>query len=419
MSAAWIIPLDVLENAWGVYLLLAPLFLIGLSIAGILHVLLTQATIKRMLGQEGLKSILTAAAFGLPLPICSCGVIPIAAFLHKKGASRSACMSFLITTPETGVDSILVTWGLMGPIMAIVRPIGAFFSALLAGICTIVLLPSRSPNNKKEDDCCDVSGCNLEVDAAVIGLHGLRRSFRASTTNVLHRGIRYARKEKWSRPTLHPQEIPSVLDTSDAVPLRFIGKRIFDFAFVEMADDILFALVVGVLLSGVVMVVLPNDLADYGLSGWRMYAVMLLAGVPLYMCASASTPVAAALVAKGISPGAALVFLMTGPATNSATIVMLYQQFGARFVSFYLSGIVVGAVTMGVMIDATLVFLSWEIVLNLDGSTSNLIGFIEWTGAILLLALIAWRFRKGAATAGYRDLMGNIRSFVLGIARLR
>ena len=426
LSKAFSVIGNVLANAWDVYLLLAPLFLLGLSIAGVLYVLISQATIIRMMGQEGIKSVVTAAAFGLPLPVCSCGVIPITASLRKKGASRPACMSFLITTPETGMDSFLVTWGLMGPIMAIVRPIGAFLSALLAGVCSIAMLRDPSPRHEETKDDHHHHDHHhdhdhshkMGEDPAVIGWRGLRRSFRAFMIKTWYRVIKWTRMGEWNRPMLHPQKPLKSPEIPETVPLKLVGKRIFTFAFIEMADDILFALVVGVLLSGLVMVIVPDNLAEYGLSGWYMYAIMLLAGIPLYMCASASTPIAAALVAKGISPGAALVFLMTGPATNTTTIVILLQQFGARFVSIYVGSIVVGAVAVGVMLDAMLILTGWEIALNLDGTDSGLVGFLEWTGAILLLALATWRFWKGAATAGYHDMMGNIRSFMVGIGGL-
>ena len=425
------IVIDILVNSWEVYLLLAPLFLLGLSIAGVLYVLISQAAVLRLMGQESLKSVTTAAIFGVPLPICSCGVIPVTATLRKKGASRSACMSFLITTPETGVDSILVTWGLMGPVMAIVRPFAAFFSAIIAGICSIAFIRN---DPEKEELKGEIEGHShihdhshdhdhdhshdSEDDPAVVGIRGLWQSICAACVATSIKFVRLFRMNDWNRPLLNPQDIESIekAPKSDVVPLKLITKRIFSFAFVEMADDIVFALVIGVLLSGVVMTVVPDDLADHGFSGPLLYLLMLIIGVPLYMCASASTPIAAALVAKGVSPGAALVFLMTGPATNTATIVVLLKQFGSRFVSIYLGSIIFGALVSGVVLDLTLMAIGWEIALNLDGTASGLIGFLEWTGAILLTLLITWRFWKGAAKAGYQDMVINIRSFVQRIS---
>lgn len=418
----------VLISAWEVYLLLSPYFLFGLAVAGVLYVLISQRTVIRLMGREGLASVTTAAAFGLPLPICSCGVIPITATLRKKGASRSACMSFLITTPETGMDSILVTWGLMGPIMAIIRPIGAFFSALVAGICSIAMIRGPDPLHEETEEDHEHHhhhhhdhdhSHDFDEDPAVVGVGGLMASTKVSTIKIWNKFINWTHLAEWNRPTLDRGALAlPTREVPDAVPLSQVGKRMFTFAFVEMADDILFALVVGVLLSGVVMVLVPDNIAEYGLYGWRMYLVMLIAGVPLYMCASASTPIAAALVAKGFSPGSALVFLMTGPATNTATIIVLLKQFGLRFVSIYIGSIVFGAVVTGVALDLMLIYFGWQIALNLEGSGSGFVGFLEWSGATLLMILIVWRFWKGAATSGYHDLMGNINSIVLSISGL-
>ena len=418
----------VLVSAWEVYLLLAPYFMFGLAFAGVLYVLISQRTVIRLMGREGIASVTTAAAFGLPLPICSCGVIPITATLRKKGASRSACMSFLITTPETGMDSILVTWGLMGPIMAIIRPVGAFFSALLAGICSIAMIRGPDPGHVETEEEHEHHhhhhhdhdhSHDFEEDPAVVGVGGLATSIKGSSYKVWNNFVNWTHIAEWNRPTLDRGALAlPTRELPDAVPLGQVGKRMFTFAFVEMADDILFALLVGVLLSGVVMVLVPDNITEYGLYGWRMYLVMLVAGVPLYMCASASTPIAAALVAKGFSPGSALVFLMTGPATNTATIIVLLNQFGLRFVSIYIGSIVFGAVVTGVALDLMLIYFGWEIALNLEGSGSGFVGFLEWTGVTLLSLLILWRFWKGAAVSGYHDLMGNINSIVLNISGL-
>ncbi len=430
VSASFDILLRMLTSAWEVYLLLAPLFLFGLSAAGILYILISQAAVLRLMGKDGLSSVIAAAAFGMPLPICSCGVIPITATLRKKGASRPACMSFLITTPESGVDSILVTWGLMGPLMAIFRPFASFFSALIAGIGAIGLL--RGPSSSQEMDHAghhhhhhghhhhhDHSH-DLEQDAAVVGPRGLGRSIWAAMVRSWHRCISWTQLNDWNRPVLEAESGTERLapEFSDVVPLNTIGKRIFSFAFIEMADDILLALVVGVLISGVVIVAFPENIVEHGLSGWKMYALMLIAGIPLYMCASASTPIGAAFIAKGFSPGAVLVFLLTGPATNSATIVVLLQQFGARFVSIYLASIAAGAVISGIALDMALIYFGWNIALDLEGGESGIVGVLEWGGAIALTALIVWRFWKGAAASGYHDMVGNIRSAVLSVAGL-
>ncbi len=146
---------------WEIFQLLAPFMLIGLLLAGMLHILIPRHLIQRLMGGRGLLSVITSAAIGIPLPICSCAVVPVSIELRRKGASKPSIMSFLITTPESGSDSILITWGLLGPFMAIARPIASFFSALLAGFFAIVLLNnSDEKDSVKRDDIGCVDNCN-------------------------------------------------------------------------------------------------------------------------------------------------------------------------------------------------------------------------------------------------------------------
>ena len=199
---------------------------------------------------------------------------------------------------------------------------------------------------------------------------------------------------------------------ADTVPLDFkrIVKHVFRYGFVETADDILFALLVGVALGGVLYLVIPSDLVANEYARWLSYPLMALVGVPLYICASASTPIAAALVAKGFSPGAALIFLMTGPATNTGTIVIIVSQFGARFASIYVGIAVAVTTALGVLIDVLLIAGGWTLSVNLEASDSPAIQFLQWSGAFALLVLIVWRFRAGALKSGYVELLANLRS---------
>ena len=188
-----------------------------------------------------------------------------------------------------------------------------------------------------------------------------------------------------------------------------VVRHVFRYGFVEIADDILFALLVGIALGGVLFLVIPSDLMAQDYARWLAYPVMVVIGIPLYICASASTPIAAALVAKGVSPGAALVFLMTGPATNTGTIAIIVSQFGARFATVYVSGVIAVTVALGILIDVLLLAVGLSITVNLDASDSPAILALQWGGAIGLAALIIWRFRAGALKSGYDDMMLNIR----------
>ena len=350
---------------WEIFQLLAPYMLIGLLLAGVLHVFIPRHMIQRLMGGKGLLSVITSAAIGIPLPICSCAVVPVSIELHRKGASKPSIMSFLITTPESGTDSIMITWGLLGPFMAIARPIASFFSALLAGFFAVGMLKDNDKNNvggKKDSGCHD---------------HG----------------------EK-------------CFDDEGYVGIFQCFKRIWNYAFKKMADEIVFSLLVGLLLAGLIIIAFPDNLAMYGLEkGIIPMLIMLAASVPLYMCASASTPIAAALIVKGISPGAAMVFLLAGPATNVTTITMLTKQFGGRFVRIYLGCIIAGALISGYLFDYLLVLSGICIVPTMSMDNHSIIGTFQWVSALLLIALMIWRFWNGAARTGLKDLSNNV--FVL------
>lgn len=354
-------------SIWEIFQLLAPFMLIGLLLAGMIHVFIPRNMIQRLMGGKGLLSVITSAAIGIPLPICSCAVVPVSIELRRKGASKPSIMSFLITTPESGTDSIMITWGLLGPFMAIARPIASFFSALLAGFFAVGLLrdSDRNDSRKQED-----TSCTDQCDD-----HG----------------------------------IESFDDDENYGGIFLSFKRILSYAFKKMADEIVFSLLVGLLLAGLIIVAFPDNLAVYGLEkGIIPMLIMLAASVPLYMCASASTPIAAALIVKGISPGAAMVFLLAGPATNVTTITMLTKQFGSSFVRIYLACIIAGALISGYVFDYLLLLSGICIVPTMSMDSHSIIGAFQWVSALLLIALMVWRFWNGAARTGLKDLSNNV-----------
>ena len=379
---------------WSSFLLLAPMLLLGLLLSGLIHVFISRQAILRWLRDDSLKSVTMSSAIGVPVPLCSCSVVPVVAEMRNKGASRSSCMSFLITAPETGADSILVTNAFFGPIVAIVRPVISFITAVVAGIFCIRLIRDDHDEAKASDpehyhecghdhhqsliaerDDCYVSPSQLKV-LLVNWLKGI--AGRQSTDN---------------------QELD----------FKKLVKHVFRYGFIEIADDILFALLVGVVLGGVLFLAIPSDLMAHEYARWLAYPVMVLIGIPLYICASASTPIAAALVAKGVSPGAALIFLMTGPATNTGAIAIIVSQFGSRFASIYVAAVIAVTVVLGIAIDALLLAAGLAISVNLDASHAPAIQFLQWGSALLLIALIVWRFRAGALRHGYEDMLLNFR----------
>ena len=386
---------------WSSFLLLAPMLLLGLFLSGLIHVFISRQAILRWLRDDSLKCVATSSAIGVPVPLCSCSVVPVVAEMRKKGASRSSCMSFLITAPETGADSILVTNAFFGFVVAIVRPVISFITAVVAGIFCIGLIR----DDRDEAEASDPDHChNCAHD------HGSHQALIADRDDC------YVSPSQLKGLVVNWLQEIAGRSSSGEVPtdgrdLNFkkLVEHVFRYGFIEIADDILFALLVGVALGGVLFLAIPSDLMANEYARWLSYPVMVLIGIPLYICASASTPIAAALVAKGVSPGAALIFLMTGPATNTGTIAIIVSQFGSRFASIYVASVIAVTVVLGIAIDALLLAAGLTISANLDASHAPAIQFLQWGSAVALIALIVWRFRAGALRSGYEDMLLNMR----------
>ncbi|MHC4663622.1 MAG: SO_0444 family Cu/Zn efflux transporter [Planctomycetota bacterium] len=296
----WNIVISIAKDFWFVLSEMAPYLLLGFFVAGILAVLIRPETIERHLGGKGVLSSLTstikATLFGIPLPLCSCGVIPVAASLRRHGANRGATTAFLISTPQTGVDSIAVTYSLMGGVFAVYRPLVALVSGILGGAVVSFGAPDveedRAPAPVCTGECC--------VD---VPKHG-----------------------------------------------RFY--RIFHYGFVALPQDIGKALLIGLVLAALITALLPDGFfAEYLGTGILPMLVMMIGGIPFYVCATGSVPMALALIAKGLSPGAALVFLMTGPATNVATIATIWKVMGRRTAIIYLLVVALAALGFGLLLD--------------------------------------------------------------------
>ena len=327
--------------------------LLGFVIAGMLHEFLPKRLIARLLGTENPRSVVAAALFGAPIPLCSCGVLPAAAALRHKGAGRSATLSFLISTPETGVDSIALTYGLLGGVMAVIRPVVAVVTAVIAGFISL-LIPE------------DASGAPEQLETS--------HSHHGHDDDLIGEGARGG-------------------------PLKVRMKRAMRYGFGTLLDDLGFWLAAGFLLTGVLSAALPEDFfaTTLGLgSGVLPMLLMILLGVPLYLCASASTPVAAMLVAKGLSPGAALVFLLVGPATNAATLAVVGHLMGARRLRIYLGSIIVVSLAAGLLVDALAADVVRAATTSALGSMEpEIFGPIKSASAIALIILL---IRSGMRT---------------------
>lgn len=424
--------LPLLDFVWSSFLLLAPMLLLGLFLAGLIHVLISRHSILRWLSGDSLKSVSASAAIGVPVPLCSCSVVPVVAEMRKKGASRSSCMSFLITAPETGADSILVTHAFFGFAAAVVRPVVSFLTAVAAGAFCIGMIRDDSDASKAHgpqigshaehehehgdhvylnagQDDCYVSPAQLK-DLVLAWLAQVAGRTAAAAGRIK----RASRAEpKFRREPVAPEAEAAPAESSgsraDGPTLREVVRHVFRYGFVEVADEILFALLVGVALGGVLFLAIPDDLMSNEYARWISYPVMVLVGIPLYICASASTPVAAALVAKGLSPGAALIFLMTGPATNSGTIAITISQFGPRFGAIYVGVVIAVTTVFGILIDMIVIAAGLTLPVNLSGSQAPAIQLLQWVGALALIALTVWRFRAGALRSGWQEFLSNFR----------
>jgi uncharacterized protein len=273
---------------------MAPYLLLGFVFAGLLHLLFPKKIVRKYVGQNNLKSVFNAALIGVPLPLCSCGVIPTGISLFRHGASKASTVSFLISTPQTGVDSIFVTYSLLGLPFAIIRPIVAFVTGLLGGMVT-----------KKVDPA------NSEI-------------------------------------------IAENNDNGDEMPKGFYPKikEMFRYSFIEFLQDISKWLIIGLLIAALIAAVIPDDFfADKLPSNFVGMLIILVISGPVYICATASVSLAAVLMMKGFSPGAALVLLMAGPATNAATITMIGKVLGKKSLFSYLGTIISGALLSGLFID--------------------------------------------------------------------
>lgn len=281
----------------------APYLVLGFALAGVLHVILARFPgITARLTRPGRRSVLYGALIGVPMPLCSCSVLPAAMALRRNGASKGATASFLVSVPETDIVSMLITYALIGPVMAVYRPIAAIVSALTTGLAVDALLDRKDA--LLPAPAASVASCHCDDEGAP------------------------------------PQ------------PVRW-WKRAFNYGFIEIFDDIILQLLLGIGLAALIGVWLPAiDAGSVGSNVALQYLAMAAIGIPLYVCAAASTPIAAGFIAGGISPGAALVFLLAGPATNVASLVVLRGAFGLKFLVTYLVSIAVTSVALGVLFDA-------------------------------------------------------------------
>ncbi|MBL8859645.1 MAG: SO_0444 family Cu/Zn efflux transporter [Planctomycetes bacterium] len=337
-----------------VFLDLAPYLLLGLLAAGFVSLILKRARLARKIAGNDFKSVFWAALFGAPLPLCSCSVVPVAVSLRKAGASKGATSSFAISTPETGIDSLAVSFVLLDPILAIVRPIGAVVSAIASGMAVNWLVRAKldsAPEVQHDRAAPEVAACTHDHGVGARhaqhdhGAHGHQHA-HAHADSHTHAGA--ATQVESSTGTAVAERPSEEFPTATVRPERGVVARVLRYAYVEMLDDLTLSLVFGVLVSGAIVAALPATIFDEPLaSGFPALLLMLVIGTPLYVCALTSTPIAAALIDKGLSPGAAFVFLLAGPATNAAALFMLSKVLGKRVVVVQLVALSITVVALG------------------------------------------------------------------------
>ena len=289
-----------IQEIWSLCLDMSPYLLLGMLVSGLIFIFIDSSIIYRQIGDKDFISILKSTLFGIPLPLCSCGVIPVAATLRDSGASKGSTVSFLVSTPQTGVDSIFLTYGMLGPVFALFRPLAAFFSGVFSGVII----------NKLDKD---------------------------------------------EHHHLPDQELKETEDQSLIERLR-LG---FNYGFISLPADIVVPLFQGLIVAAAISIFLPPDIIanHFAANKYLQFFMMLAISIPLYVCATASIPIAVALMAKGISPGAAFVFLMAGPATNASSIAVIKNILGKQTLYYYVMLIGVTAIVFGVLLDFFLMFI--------------------------------------------------------------
>ncbi|MFI3165652.1 MAG: SO_0444 family Cu/Zn efflux transporter [Bacillota bacterium] len=387
---------------------IAPYLMLGLLFVAIMDAFIKKETILKHMGKDDFSSVLKASVVGVPLPLCSCGVVPTALGLKKNGASNGAVVSFLTSTPQTGVDSILATYSLMGAFMAIVRPITAFVSGIIAGTLVDVFAKDEvvktdgigdscgcgcggheeikehhcgcgCHEEKHEDEHCGC-GCHEEVveDHCSCGCHEEVVEDHCSC------GCHEEKKEDHCGCGCHEEPRGEKKGFSQLLPA-------LKSAYGGFLDELSVRLLVGIVIATLISTFIPADFfVSIGLDGgiFAMIA-MVIVGLPMYICSVASIPIAISLVAKGMSLGSAFVFLFVGPVTNIASIMLINKALGKKITAIYLSTSIVVALVVGILIDFAVANFNLQIMLQPGSVSHGSSGFIITVLSVVFAVLMA------------------------------
>jgi uncharacterized protein len=308
---------------------MAPYILFGLVFAGILHEFVPDSIVSKHLGKSSIMSVVKATVFGIPLPVCSCGVVPLATSIKKSGASNGSTLAFLISTPITGVDSILATYGMFGWAFTIYRVVTSMVISIVAGVL------ANFYGDKEEEP----------KPKPAFSMSAPKKSMGAMSFSAVASPTASKRAEASSGESCCSS---GSCETQKAC----LPKRVFEYSFGTLLKDIASPLLVGLLLGALITVAVPQNLSDVLIEySWLSYVIAIAIALPMYVCATASLPIAAGLILAGVSPGAAFAFLTAGPATNAVTIGVVKKMLGTRTLWVYLSTIVLGSVVFGFGLD--------------------------------------------------------------------
>ncbi|WP_414830992.1 SO_0444 family Cu/Zn efflux transporter [Alteromonas sp. H39] len=369
----------LIENFLSLFMESAPWLLLGLLVAGVMHELVPVSLLQKHMGSNSIAAVSKAAVIGAPLPLCSCGVIPAAIGLRRSGASKPATVSFLVSTPETGVDSVSVSYALLGPVFAIVRPVAAVISAIYAGLMVRWfgdkdITPSATPAVVPGDMSASSSCCASQSSPAASPVSTTTGS--CCDSNPVPQS---AVSEDGCCSTSKKPAASSV-----SVTQRMLD--VWQYASGKLLDDIIVWLLIGLVLAAAIKTWVPTDFLTQWGDGFIAMIVMALIGIPMYICATASTPIAVGFLAAGLSPGAVLVFLMAGPATNISTMGMINQEMGRRTLMLYLFSVISMSIVSGYGLNILVSGMGWENYIV--GSAAEHLHAGAWQSVYALCAIL-------------------------------
>jgi uncharacterized membrane protein YraQ (UPF0718 family) len=371
----------------------SPWLLLGLLIAGLMKAWVPSKILSKHLG-KGKSAVVKAALIGAPLPLCSCGVIPVATELRRSGASAPATSSFLVATPETGIDSVSVSYALLGPVFAIYRPFAAIMSAIITGFLVSTVKDEDIKSAVSEPDENKSSCCSKTAIKEAQPKIEKKSSCCSSESEPVEEILEPSPSSCCSTATLSPISVTSPVQLpflNDFVKKTKTGVY---YAATKLIDDIIVWLAIGLIFAAIVRTFLPEEfLLSYG-SGLPAMLLMIVISIPMYICATASTPIAAGFIMAGLSPGTALVFMMAGPATNISTLGVIKNEMGSAVLIRYLLGVALSAICFASLLDYGLNFFAINITDQMSHSHEMLPQWFGITCSMLIVFLAIKPLRK-------------------------